>query len=211
MILALFALTTTLLALSAIVALAGMMPTRPAPLPKGADPGQCAALWLICGEAPEPLAARLQDFLAGLARTGQAESCDIFVLSDTQGSAARAREMAAFAPLQGQITYRNRARPEGRKPGNLQDWLGQQHGTRYEAFLLLDADSGFCAARLRAMRAQMAANPRLGLVQAAIRLRPTASRFGALQRLSGRLSGPVLRAGWRGFVAKVAISGAITP
>jgi cyclopropane fatty-acyl-phospholipid synthase-like methyltransferase len=194
MILALFALTTTLLALSAIVALAGMMPTRPAPLPKGADPGQCAALWLICGEAPEPLAARLQDFLAGLASTGQAESCDIFVLSDTQGSAARAREMAALAPLQGQITYRNRARPEGRKPGNLQDWLAQ-HGPRYEAFLLLDADSGFCAARLRAMRAQLAANPRLGLVQAAIRLRPGASRFGALQRLSGRLSGPVFARG----------------
>jgi cyclopropane fatty-acyl-phospholipid synthase-like methyltransferase len=193
-ILVLFALTTTLLALSALVALVGMMPTRATPLPKGADPGQCAALWLICGEEPEPLAARLQDFLAGLARTGQAGSCDVFVLSDTRSPDARAREMAALAPLQGQITYRNRARPEGRKPGNLQDWM-VHHGPRYEAFLLLDADSGFSAARLRAMRAQMAANPRLGLVQAAIRLRPIASRFGALQRLSGRLSGPVFARG----------------
>ncbi|MCH8466656.1 MAG: glucans biosynthesis glucosyltransferase MdoH [Roseinatronobacter sp.] len=203
-ILALFALTTTLLALSAIVALAGSVPARVTSAPTSPEPGPCAALWLICGEAPEPLAARLQEFLAGLARTGQAGtgqagtgqggSCDVFVLSDTQGPDARAREMAALAPLQGQITYRNRARPEGRKPGNLQDWIGQ-YGPRYEAFLLLDADSGFCAARLRAMRAQMAANPGLGVLQAAIRLRPAASRFGALQRLSGRLSGPVFARG----------------
>lgn len=194
LIIGLFAVTTTVLAFSALIALAGMRRT-PASGPAGdAQPGRCAALWLVCGEAPEPLAQRVAAFLRDLDRSGQAGDCDVFVLSDTQGAEARAREQAALAALQDRITYRNRPAPEGRKPGNLHDWMGRW-GAQYDTMLVLDADSGFSAGRLGQMRAQMAADPRLGLVQAGIRMRPTASRFGMMQRLSARMSGPVFARG----------------
>jgi len=195
LVLALFAATTMMLAAAAIIALAGLLPARPCPLPEpDAQPGKCAVLWLICGEPPEPLANRVADMLAGLARSGQAGDCDIFILSDTQGTEARMREQAALAPVMDQITCRNRATPTGRKPGNLQDWI-DTHGAAYESFLLLDADSGFSAERLQRMRARMAGSPALGLLQTGIRLRPAQSRFGRMQRLSSRLSGTVFANG----------------
>jgi cyclopropane fatty-acyl-phospholipid synthase-like methyltransferase len=195
---AMFAVTTLLLAFSAIVALVGIrsMP-MPAPLPKGVvslPAGRCAVLWLIAGEAPEPIAARVATFRVALDASGQAEDCDIFVLSDTVDPQAKLRERNAFAALRGRISYRNRPNPVGRKPGNIHDWLISQ-GARYDTVLLLDADSGFSAQKLAQLRAQMAANPRLGLVQTAIRLRPEPSRFAQLQRLSARLTGPVMARG----------------
>ena len=193
LIMGLFAVTTTVLALSGLIALAGLRPMREEPVPEG-QPGRCAALWLICGEVPEPLARRIGDFLTDLDRIGQARDCDVFVLSDTQDAKARAREVAAFAEISDCITYRNRTAPEGRKPGNLHDWL-QRWGSGYDTMLVLDADSGFSAERLAVMRQRMAANPRLGLLQAGIRMRPTASHFGEMQRLSARLSGPVFARG----------------
>ncbi|MCH8467885.1 MAG: glucans biosynthesis glucosyltransferase MdoH, partial [Roseinatronobacter sp.] len=194
LVLALFAVTTLMLAASALTAVVGVFWRDRADANAGNPPGRCAVLWLVCGEPPEPLAARVAEFLTGLEVTAQSGGCDVFILSDTQGEAALAREQEALSGLMGRIRYRNRADPTGRKPGNLQDWIAAQ-GAAYEAFLILDADSGFSAVRLAAMRARMAANPRLALVQAAIRLRPAQSRFGVMQRLSSRLSGPVFARG----------------
>ena len=193
-ILVLFAITTAVLAFSAITALVGLRAWRHETEENDASCGRCAVLWLVCGEPPEPLARRVEDFLARLNDTGQDSTCDVFVLSDTQDGEALAREQAALAPLLRRIIYRNRPVAQGRKPGNLQDWL-TRWGAEYDTMLVLDADSGFCPLRLGRMRAQMAAEPRLGLIQAAIRLRPTQSRFGAMQRLSARLSGPVFARG----------------
>ncbi len=193
LIVALFCINTALLAVSALTALAGM---RAAPRDSAsgeAAPGRCAVLWLICGEPPEPLAARIADFLHERDATGQARDCDVFVLSDSDAK-GRARERDALAPLGARITYRNRCTPEGRKPGNLQDWL-KRWGANYETMLVLDADSGFSAGRLAGMRAQMADEPSLGLIQTAIRLRPGASRFARMQSLSARLAGPVFARG----------------
>lgn len=194
LVLALFAVTTLMLAASALTAVVGVFWRGRADANAGNPPGRCAVLWLVCGEPPEPLAARVAEFLTELEVTAQSGGCDVFILSDTQGEAALSREQEALSRLMGRIRYRNRANPTGRKPGNLQDWIAAQ-GAAYEAFLILDADSGFSAARLAAMRGRMAANPRLALVQAAIRLRPAQSRFGVMQRLSSRLSGPVFARG----------------
>lgn len=197
LILALFAVNTLLLATSALTGLAGLRrdrPPAPTPAPAGARPGRCAVLWLVCGEPPEPLAARIAAFLAQRDATGQGGDCDVFVLSDTRDPEAILRERAALAPLIARLTWRHRDEPRGRKPGNLQDWL-RRWGPDYETMLILDADSGFSADRLAALRARMAARPDLGLIQTGIRLRPTASRFGAMQRLSARLSGPVFARG----------------
>ena len=194
LVLGLFALTTMMLAAAAVTALAGLFPLRPSAAVAPTSAGRCAVLWLVCGEEPDPLAQRLSAMLDGLRHSGQGGDCDVFVLSDTQDSMARERELQALSGVLGQITYRNRPHPDGRKPGNLHDWL-EMYGAKYQTFLVLDADSGFCAERLKGMRQRMAANPRLALMQAAIRLRPAQSRFGKMQRLSSRLSGPVFARG----------------
>lgn len=196
LVLILFAANTLMLAAAALTAFAGLRALSP-PDPQTQstiEPGRCAALWLICGEPPAPMAARIAAFLDGLDRTGQGQDCDVFILSDTQDPTARAAEVATFAALGARVTYRNRAVAEGRKPGNLHDWL-MRHGARYDTMLVLDADSGFGADRLARLRARMAAQPSLGLIQSAIRLRPARRRFGAMQRLAARLSGPVFARG----------------
>lgn len=194
-VLVLFAANALWLSAAAIAALIGLWTTRRAPArstapqpPAGAQ--RCAILWLVCGEPPEPMAQRIKALLDGLDRSGQSQSCTVFVLSDTQGAEALARETAALAPLRNRITWRNRTAPQGRKPGNLHEWL-VNHGHAFDTMLVLDADSSFDATRLAGMRSMMAADARLGLVQAAIRLRPGGSRIAAMQRLSARLCGPV--------------------
>ena len=191
LVLALFTLNALWLAGAAVTAVIGVWPARAVDAtPHPAAPaGRTAVLWLMCGEPPAPVAARVRAMAEGLARTGQSHDCDIFILSDTQGTDARAVEAATFAALGPHVRYRNRPRPEGRKPGNLSDWIAR-HGAEYTTFLLLDADSGFCARRLRRLRTQMATDPNLGLVQCAIRLRPGTSHLARMQRLSVQLCGP---------------------
>lgn len=188
--------TVNALALSgaAVTALSGIL-AKPSAVPvPSTPPGRCAVLWMLCGEDPALLARRLGALLDDLDATGQSADCSVFVLSDTTGAEALEAERAALAPFAHHMSYRNRPNPVGRKPGNLRDWLAQ-HGAGFDTMLVLDADSGFSAARLAAMRAQMAAEPRLGIMQSAIRLRPTQSRFARLQRLSARLCGPVFAKG----------------
>jgi SAM-dependent methyltransferase len=189
--LVLTAVNAVWLAAAAATALIGRRPV-PVPVAAGARPGPCAVLWLICGEPPGPLAARAAEMRRGLAATGQGDVA-VWVLSDTADPARVAEERALFGALPG-VTYRHRARPQGRKPGNLHDWLSA-HGTAVEAMLVLDADSGFSARRLWALRQRLAADPRLALIQTGVALRPGTSRLAALQRLSTRLCGPVLARG----------------
>lgn len=194
-VLVLFAANALWLSAAAVAALIGLWATQgasqPRELPRPPAPTQrCAILWLVCGEPPEPMAQRIKAMLDGLDRSGQSQSCTVFVLSDTRGAQALAREAAALAPLKNRIIWRNRTAPEGRKPGNLHDWL-INHSDAFDTMLVLDADSSFDAARLADMRSMMAQDAQLGLVQAAIRLRPGSSRIAAMQRLSARLCGPV--------------------
>lgn len=196
LVLTLFAINTYMLVSAAGIALIGMIRTDKTgalPVPAPAR-DRCAVLWLVCGEAPEPLAARIEEFLCDIDTLGGSVPPQVFVLSDTQTTEGRVREQAALAPLADRIIYRNRPNPDGRKPGNLHDWLSS-HSADYDTMLVLDADSGFSAARLNAMRARMADDPEMGLIQSAVRLRPSHTRFGKMQRLSARLSGPVFARG----------------
>lgn len=197
LVLVLFALNTAMLAGAATIALAGMRgatrQSRREDLPD-APQDRCAILWLVCGEDPVALAQRIAQMLQELRQTGQSRDCRIFVLSDTAGAAALAQEQDALAPVAADISYRNRAIAKGRKPGNLHDWL-TRHGGDFQTMLVLDADSGFAASELLRLRAQMAQDQSLGLIQKAIRLRPAETRFARMQRVSSRISGPVFAQG----------------
>lgn len=198
----LFAFNTLWVAAAAVTALIGKTTEEPARSagPRGWQPkARTAVVFLICGEEPDGVARRIAIMARDLARTGLAGKCDIWLLSDTSTDALAA-ETDAVAPLieSGLLLYRHRARNTRRKPGNLADWLGQ-NGERYDSMLVMDADSAMTAARLRAMTYRMETDPRLGLLQSGIALRPGSTRFAALQRLSSRLTGPVFINGLRAW------------
>lgn len=190
LVLSLFAMNAVALAVAAVTAVTGLRAPHDRPAsPASEHTGPCAVVWLLCGEPPEPLARRATALSRALAQRGEDADTHIFILSDTTNPDAVAAEQALFHALPG-VTYRNRPNPTGRKPGNLRDWLAQ-YGAPFETMLVLDADSDFSADRLAEMRAMMANDPRLGLVQSGIALRPGTSRLARLNRLSARLTGPV--------------------
>jgi membrane glycosyltransferase len=206
----LFLINSYMLISAAGVALAGVA-RAPARAPQTLPPAdRCAVLWLLCAEPPEAVARRIAAFCDALDHAGQGANTQVFVLSDTTDPQALAREQAAFRPLDARIIYRARTAPVGRKPGNLLDWL-TRYGTEFDTMLVLDADSSFTLARLTDLRQRMAADPELGLIQSAISLRPADTRFGHMQRLSSRLSGPVFATGLARLSGDaVAITGGIT-
>jgi membrane glycosyltransferase len=201
--LGLFSVNALWLAIGASIAIIGLCYRTNAPhsvrTSARMTPGPTAILWLICGEAPVPVAARIEELTQELDAAGLSQDCSLFILSDTQGAEARQVEARAFATLtaRGAVEYRNRSRNTGHKPGNIADWMSH-HGSAFETMLVMDADSAISVARLQEMRAAMADDPTLGLVQSGIRLRPGETRFTGLERLSARLCGPPFM---RGFAA----------
>ncbi|MFW5881343.1 MAG: glucans biosynthesis glucosyltransferase MdoH [Roseicyclus sp.] len=147
-----------------------------------------AILVTLCREAPEPVARHLASLREGLGRAGMGQGTEIFVLSDTSGAEAIAREQAAFRPLAeaGVLHYRRRDDNAGRKPGNIGAWV-DSHGAAHDHMLVLDADSRMTAARIRRLVWQMDRRPDLGLLQAGIALLPGRTRFGRHQRVAARL------------------------
>ena len=208
-ILLLFSINTLWIAWAAVIAVIGMRAAdATAATPAigarcaGGDAGRVAILVTLCGEDAVPVVAGVTALRRDLDRSGLGARCDIFVLSDTAGPRAIAAEAEAVSPLSmlSGVHYRRRSDRSGRKPGNIADWV-RGWGGDYGCMAVLDADSRMTARRLGEMIAKMDADPALGLVQAGMRLLPASSRFGALQRLSARLCGPVFTAGlarWAG-------------
>lgn len=150
--------------------------------------GRTAILVTMCKEPPEPVARYLDDLHRALARVGLSDATEIFVLSDTFGPAAIAREESAFADLiaSGGVRYRRRSDNAGRKPGNIADWL-RQHGDGFAYMLVLDADSRMSTGRIHKMIRQIETRPRTGLLQAGMGLVPGQTRFARHQRVAVRL------------------------
>lgn len=201
----LFALNALWVAAAAATALIGLYVTRDRKdrrPPGGWRPREkTAVLFLICGEAPNGVARRITAMHRDLARAGSGDMTDLWLLSDTPAHLHDA-ELCAMRPLieAGILQYRRRPRNLRRKPGNLADWIAQ-HGARYDSMLVMDSDSAMTADRLSALRYTLEQNPRLGLLQCGTALRPGATRFARLQRLSARLTGPVFIGGlnaWAG-------------
>lgn len=186
-VLVLFAVNTLRLAGSAVTVAMGRR-SAAAPLAPAGPLDPCAVTWLLCDEDPLPIARRVRQMSADLIASGQPD-VTIFVLSDSRRPQSVATEAALFEGMAPNVRWRNRAQPSGKKPGNLRDWHAG-HGAEFGTMLVLDADSGFSARRLLALRRRMQAEPSLGLIQCATRLRPGPARFTRLQRLSWRLGGP---------------------
>lgn len=203
-----FALAFGWIALAATTALAGLCfaPARQRP---GEAPiaGRTAIVMPVYNEDAAATAAALAAMGEGLAEAGHGADYEIFILSDTRDPDAWARETAAFAALRARLAgrmavwYRRRPANEGRKAGNLRDFV-ERWGARYDYLLSLDADSLMTPRTILAMTRRMEADPALGLLQSPPALIDDATPFARLQSFAGALYGPVVARGvaaWQGL------------
>ncbi len=197
---ALILVTTAWLAWGAAQAFLGLPPLRGLPpLPKLQLPHPPTVMLLpICNEDPVAAAARIAAMDASMKAAGL--DVHIAILSDTRDPEALARERAAFGLLReridgaGRIFYRNRTSNEGRKAGNIEDFV-RKSGGAYEFAVILDADSLMEGATIRSLIARMQAEPDLGLLQTLPKIVGARSRFGRAMQFSASFHSPVFARG----------------
>jgi membrane glycosyltransferase len=124
---------------------------------------------------------------------------DFYILSDSTNPAAWVAEELEWQKMVADmgvanIFYRHRARNEGRKAGNIQDFC-ENWGQLYDYMVILDADSLMTGAALRRLVGLMDANPRVALIQAPPQLVGRSSLFARIQQFASSVYGPVHAAG----------------
>jgi membrane glycosyltransferase len=131
-----------------------------------------------------------------LRQTGQLEQFEMFILSDSTDPDkwieeerrwhGLVRELGAL----GRIHYRRRFTNEGRKSGNVRDFLNTW-GRRFRYFVCFDADSLMRGETLVRLVQMMEANPQVGLIQTVPALVNAESLFGRMQQFTNRLCAPI--------------------
>jgi len=135
-----------------------------------------------------------------LEKTGQLGHFDFFILSDSTDPDKWVEEERCWYELireldaLGRIYYRRRTDNEGRKSGNVRDFLNTW-GRRYRYFLVCDADSVMRGGTLVDLVKLMEAHPTVGLIQTVPALVNAESLFGRIQQFSNRLYAPLFIAG----------------
>ena len=133
-------------------------------------------------------------------RTGQLARFDFFILSDSTNpdkwieEERRWCELARDLNALGKIYYRRRVDNEGKKSGNIRDFLNNW-GRRYRYFICCDADSIMRGDTVIDLVKLMEAHPGVGLIQTVPALINAQSLFGRIQQFANRLYAPVFIAG----------------
>lgn len=135
-----------------------------------------------------------------LERTGQIARFDFFILSDSTDPAKWVEEEQRWCEVVreldalGRIYYRRRVSNEGKKSGNVRDFLSTW-GRRYRYFIVFDADSVMRGETVVDLVKLMEAHPQVGLIQSVPALVNAESLFGRIQQFANRLYAPVFIAG----------------
>ena len=135
-----------------------------------APPPRTAILMPIYNEDSERVFAGLRAIHQSLAATGQLDSFDFFILSDTRDpdvwveEELRWQDMVRALDGKGRIFYRNRPENTSRKSGNLEDFC-TRWGGRYRYMIVLDADSIMQGETLVEMVRLMELHPGVALIQ----------------------------------------------
>lgn len=135
-----------------------------------------------------------------LQKTGALEHFDFFILSDSTApdkwieEERRWFELIQELDALGKIYYRRRLDNEGRKSGNVRDFLSAW-GRRYRYFITCDADSVMRGETLVDLVKLMETHPEAGLIQTVPALVNAETLFARMQQFSNRLYGPVFIAG----------------
>ena len=150
----------------------------------------------VYNEDSVKVCARIEAIYRSIEATGNLDSFDFFILSDTRDLDLWVMEETSWTNLCrrldgfGRIYYRRRKTNENRKAGNIGDFV-RTWGGGYEAMLVLDADSLMDGADIVKMTRIMEAYPRLGILQTPPRLIRGNSVFTRLQQFAMRLYGPL--------------------
>lgn len=135
-----------------------------------------------------------------LEQTGQLERFDFFILSDSTNPDKWIEEerrwfgLIADLDALGRIYYRRRVSNEGKKSGNIRDFLNTW-GRRYRYFIVFDADSVMRGQTIVDLVKLMESHPSVGLIQTVPALVNAASLFGRIQQFANRLYAPIFIAG----------------
>ena len=135
-----------------------------------------------------------------LAKTGQLDRFDFFILSDSTDPDKWVEEERRWYDLVrdldalGKIYYRRRLFNDARKSGNVRDFLNAW-GRRYRYFLCCDADSVMRGETLVDLVKLMESHPTVGMIQTVPALVNAESLFGRIQQFANRLYAPVFIAG----------------
>jgi membrane glycosyltransferase len=135
-----------------------------------------------------------------LKRTGQLERFDFFILSDSTNPDKWIEEERRWSELVrdlnalGRIYYRRRINNEGKKSGNVRDFLNSW-GRRYRYFVCFDADSVMRGETLVDLVKLMEAHPDTGLIQTVPGLMNAESLFGRMQQFANRFYAPIFITG----------------
>lgn len=135
-----------------------------------------------------------------LRKTGQLERFDFFILSDSTNPDKWIEEEQRWSELVrdlgalGRIYYRRRDSNEGKKSGNVRDFLNTW-GRRYRYFVCFDADSVMRGATLVDLVKMMEAHPDVGLIQTVPGLVNAESLFGRIQQFANRFYAPIFITG----------------
>jgi membrane glycosyltransferase len=135
-----------------------------------------------------------------LERTGQLGHFDFFILSDSTEPGKWVEEERRWCELVteldalGKIYYRRRITNEGKKSGNISDFLSTW-GRRYRYFIVFDADSMMLGETVVDLVKLMETHPQVGLIQTMPALVNSESLFGRIQQFANRLYAPVFIAG----------------
>ena len=135
-----------------------------------------------------------------LQKTGAEEHFDFFILSDSTDPDKWVEEERCWFDLireldaLGKIYYRRRLENEGRKSGNIRDFLNAW-GRRYRYFIVCDADSVMRGETLVDLVKMMETHPNVALLQTMPALVNAETLFGRMQQFSNRLYAPIFIAG----------------
>jgi membrane glycosyltransferase len=203
---ALFGLSFAWIALAAANALLGFLAligrldwSRGSKL-RGELTTRTAVIMPIYNEETERVFANLTRMAEELAASGKAWHFDLFILSDsTNLGVARDERDAASLLRHGMlgrlnVYYRRRALNEGRKAGNIGDFV-RNWGGNYDFMLVLDADSYMSAKAMISLAEALEADPSAGLIQSVPRLVNRNTLFARMQQFATGTYGPVVSAG----------------
>jgi membrane glycosyltransferase len=142
----------------------------------------------------------LRTTYVSLEQTGQIQHFDFFILSDSTDPAKWVEEEQRWCEIVreldalGRIYYRRRVSNEGKKSGNVRDFLSTW-GRRYRYFIVFDADSVMRGETVVDLVKLMEVHPQVGLIQSVPALVNAESLFGRIQQFANRLYAPIFIAG----------------
>ncbi|GAC1628595.1 MAG: glucans biosynthesis glucosyltransferase MdoH [Nevskia sp.] len=168
-----------------------------APLEAGA---RTAILMPICNENVPRVFAGLRATYDSVARGGNLQHFEFYILSDSNDPDIRVAELEGWLQLCrdvggfGRIHYRRRKHRIKRKSGNIADFC-RRWGSAFRYMVILDADSVMSGACLVRLAQLMEANPGAGIIQTAPRAAGRDTLYARIQQFATRVYGPLFTAG----------------